>query len=212
MDKRFRHLLIEDPDDPPTEDEIRAIERKLKAKLPTDFLDFLDVANGGQLSNYHVIVPLEPKPEKMGFGGIFTTKGNGLNSFLGGLEMHRSPKYIFEIPEKVLPFAMGGNSFLYLDLRNENLSAVLAFVEGLPAWTGRHQHNTLVKLADKFTDYIDLVTFDVEEYKGFLLAAIAHNDKPAISGIIDYLELALPNWREVFDMNYDDGRPKQLGF
>ena len=132
--------------------------------------------------------------------------------FLHEIEIHQSEKYIFHIPEKVLPFASDGSSYLYLDLRDEAQACVLAFVHGLPTWTGLYQHNTLVKLTDTFSDFIDLLKLDVEEAKELLLAAIARDDKPAISANIDFLELALPNWRAVFGIDYDDGRPKQLGF
>jgi hypothetical protein len=210
MYRRYRHLVIEDPDEAPSEDEIRDIEQALDAKLPYDFLDFLDTANGGSLDSYFLSVPLTPNAEDISFGSIFSTKCSAYGGFLFELEWHTSPKYIFQIPERVLPIASGaGETYLYLDLRSSESTPVTAFIRGLPDWTGLHAYDTVIKVADNFTDYIAMLKFDVEDYKEHLLKLIAKNETKYISATIDYLELALPNWREVFGFDYDDGRPKQ---
>ena len=215
MYRRYQHLVIEDSDEAPTEDEIRDIEWALDAKLPDDFLDFLDVANGSSLESYYVTVQLSPDPEDtedLSFSPIYSTKTTGYGSFLFELERRTAfdPTSPYWIPEKVLPIADGaGDVHLYLDLRREGQSPVMAFISGLPEWTGLHQENTLVKVADNFTDYIAMLKFDVEDYKEHLLNLIAKNETKYISATIDFLELALPNWRDVFGFDYDDGRPKQ---
>ena len=211
MYKRYKNLIIEDPDDPPTHYEIRAIEQALEAKLPYDFLDFLDVANGGNWGDYHFTVPLKPRPEDMGFGQIFSTKRYSYRSFLDKLAIHTSPEYVFRIPKKVLPIAEdGGGSYLYLDFRVKDKSSVVAFIHGLPSWTGLHQKDTVIQIADSFTDYLNGLKFDVDSYKQHLENLIARNETKYISATIDYLELALPDWRDLFGIDYDDGRPRQL--
>lgn len=77
-------------------------------------------------------------------------------------------------------------------------------------WTGLHDDDTPSKLAGNFSEYLQMIRFDTEYNRKLLQKAIEQNNKPAISAIIDLLELALPNWREEFGINYDDGRPKQL--
>jgi hypothetical protein len=60
-----------------------------------------------------------------------------------------------------------------------------------------------------FTEYLAALQLDVSEQRKLLEQAILEQDMDAISANIDFLELALPNWRDVFGFDYDDGRPKQ---
>lgn len=119
MYTRYQHIVIEDADERPSEGEIASIEYELGAKLPYDFLNFLDVANGGCLVDYYVTVPVSTRSENIRFNSILTTKRMEYGSFLGELELHRSPEQIFQIPGKILPFAQSRDgSYLYLDLRD----------------------------------------------------------------------------------------------
>jgi hypothetical protein len=204
MYKQYKHLVIEDPDDPPTESEIRAIEQKLGSILPPNFIDFLNVANGGSLEDYILTVVHSGQPEVMGFSRIFTTRETSPVSFLAIIEMERNSHYA-SIPEKVLPFAEdGGGSTLYLDLRESDHSPVMAFIHGLPAWTGSQQpKDQLIKIADSFSEYLDMLEFDFEYPRQLLLEAISANDEKRIAANIEYLDLALPNWREVWGIDTD---------
>jgi hypothetical protein len=123
MYRRYQHLVIEDPDEPPDEDEIRDIEWALDAKLPCDFLNFLDAANGGRLQDYFLSVPLSPKAEDLSFSSLFSTKGSAYGNFLFELEWHTRPDLIFQIPERVLPIASGASgTHLYLDVHLHRVS------------------------------------------------------------------------------------------
>jgi hypothetical protein len=127
------------------------------------------------------------------------------------LQRHTHPEKIFQIPEKILPIAEGaGEAYLYLDLRVEGKNPVLALISGLPQWTGLHQENTVIKLADSFSDYLNALEFDADFYKSHLATMIARQETKYILATIDYLEFALPNWRELYRIDYDDGRPIQL--
>ena len=213
MYKRYKNIVIESIEEPPTEDEIRAIEWKLETKLPYDFLDFLDVANGGDIEGYYIQVPLSPNPENIGFSHVYSTHGSNYGTFLAEYEFRTGldPDNPFWIPDKVLPIAEGaGSTYLYIDLRDETRSPVVAFVYGLPEWTGLHQQDTVIQVAESFCEYLTALKFDATYYKNHLAKLIANGETQSISATIDYLELALPNWRELFKIDYDDGRPIQL--
>lgn len=116
MERIYKHLKIENTNEPPTSEEIKEIEKYLGATLPHDFLEFLNVANGGYL-NYSIDTDGEP----ISFCSIHRSGKNekdeyGFGTFIG--EMLADRENIISIPEKVLPFALeGGNSSsVYLDL------------------------------------------------------------------------------------------------
>jgi len=200
MYKRYKHLVIQKSDDPPTAAEIRKIERVLGAKLPADFLDFLFVGNGSYLGDYLITVPLKPNAQVMTFS-LFTTK-RGPDSFLNEIKSQRT-SYI-KTPEKVLPIAQnGGGSYLYLDLRERGTSPVVAFIHGLPVWTGLPQQDELIKIADNFSDYLDLLQFDADYNKSLLVDAIAAKDDKRIAACIEYLDSALPGWRQTLGVDID---------
>jgi len=49
MSEKFEYLEIEGATVVPTPQEIEAIESRLGVKLPQDFLDFLEIANGAYI-------------------------------------------------------------------------------------------------------------------------------------------------------------------
>lgn len=199
MYTKYRNIIIENADKPPSNDEIKEIEKILNAKIPEDFLEFLKVGNGGDIEYHLFDVPLEPHSQTTMFSPIYSTKKSSHNDFLYELKSHKER---FQIPEKVLPIAGGTHDYLYLDLR-DGKSDVMAFIAGLPAWTGRHQQDALVKIADNFSDYLDGLIFDAHYWEQHLQKLIAENETKYILSTIEYLDLALPNWREIFGFDYN---------
>jgi hypothetical protein len=58
--------------------------------------------------------------------------------------------------QNMLPIAdNSGSDMLCLDLDPRTFGRVVAFVRGLPAWTGLTQHDTGVVVADDFDAYLD---------------------------------------------------------
>lgn len=157
MERTFKHLKIKNTNEPPTLEEIKEIEEYLGAKLPQDFLDFLNVANGGYI-NYSIDIDGEP----ISFCSIHRTGKNqngeyGYGTFIG--EMLFDRENVISIPEKVLPFALdGGNSSgVYLDLTPEGNGRIVAFVHGLPEWTVRERQDKFVEIAPSFSKYVELL-------------------------------------------------------
>ena len=157
MDRTYKHLKIKNAKESPTFEEIKEIENHLGAKLPQDFLNFLNVANGGYL-NYSIDIDGEP----ISFCSIHRSgkSGNGeygYGTFIG--EMLSDRENIISIPEKVLPFALdGGNSSgVYLDLTPEGNGRIVAFVHGLPEWTGRERRDKFIEIASNFSEYVELL-------------------------------------------------------
>jgi len=157
MDETFyKHLRIYHAKGEPSASEISEIEDLLDAKLPTSFLDFLKAANGGY---FEFCIDIEG--DSLSFGSIYQTGKDsngsyGFGTFVGEIESERNG--FLEIPRQVLPFASdGGGSYVYLDLTEEGNGRVVAFVHGLPEWTGKPQEDRFIELAASFDEYLDLL-------------------------------------------------------
>lgn len=76
----------------------------------------------------------------LSFSSIFSTKksnnyGNPYNTFIYEILECRK---LFQIPKEVVPFAVdGGGSLIFLDLTEKGNGQIVAFIHGLPEWTGR---------------------------------------------------------------------------
>ena len=150
---RYRHLAIERAKPPPTDTQLAAVEALLGANLPASFRDFLRVANGGYLQ-YVVDVPTgSGKIEPLCFGSIFSADEGTFcdETFVGEI---RSQREYVKILQGVLPFARdGGGSVVYLDLSRKGHGRVVAFVMGLPEWTGKRTDSAFIELASSFDEY-----------------------------------------------------------
>lgn len=155
--KKFREFIIYKPQEPPTKSEIEEIESFLGAKLPFEFVEFLNYANGGVM-NY--CVEIAQINDILSFCSIFSTKK--LNSYGTKHEtfIHEifECREIFKTPKEVLPFAIdGGGSLLFLDLTKGGKSRVVAFVHGLPEWTGRLGEDNFIEIAPNFENYLQML-------------------------------------------------------
>jgi hypothetical protein len=190
---KFRHLAIERTKPPPTEGQILAIETLLGAPLPASFRDFLQVANGGYL-DYVVDVPVgDGQSEELCFCSIFSAdEGNFCDeTFLGEI---RSARQYQKIPPGVLPFARdGGGSAVYLDLSPQGRGRVVAFVEGLPEWTGLRTQSAFIELAASFDEYVDKLRID----RNMVLFELPHAKSVAqLDATQEWLDIAIPSWRD----------------
>lgn len=201
MPTTYRHIVIEGTKGPPEAAEVEAIEQELGAALPLSFRQFLEVANGSTLE-YSVRVSPTPDGEELLFGQLFQAGKDsngeyGSGTLIGEARNHRS---FIGIPKAVLPFARdGGDSTVYLDLTESGRGRVVAFVFGLPAWTGLRQEDALVEVARNFDEYLSRLYFDedfLEETFGLLEKAISDRDEERVRANREYLDLAVPDWRE----------------
>ena len=157
MSGKFEHREIEGGKGAATPQEIEDIESLLGEKLPEDFLDFLEIANGAYLN---ACIRIPPDDEELSFCTIYQTgkdesRGYGYETFIGEIQMERQHK---NTPKEVLPFARdGGSSVVYLDLTAEGNGRVVAYVHGLPDWASPHQEDRYIVLAPDFLSYTKLL-------------------------------------------------------
>jgi hypothetical protein len=191
---RFRHVAIERAKPAPTNEQLAAIEDLLGAPLPASFRAFLHVANGGYIE-YVIDVPLGgDKSEALGFSGIFSANDGNFcdGTFVGEI---RSSREYQKIPQGVLPFARdGGGSMAYLDLSSQGNGRIVAFVHGLPEWTGLRTHSKYIELASSFDEYVDKLRIDRE----VLMIQLEEDAQTAehVNATEEYLDIAMPSWRE----------------
>lgn len=191
---RFRHLAIERAKPAPSDEQLRGIEDLLGAKLPGSFCKFLRVANGGYVE-YVIDVPMgDGKTEALSFCGIFSADEGTFcdETFVGEI---RSGREYAKIPLGVLPFARdGGGSIVYLDLSDEGRGRVVAFVEGLPAWTGLRTESAFIELASSFDEYVDKLHID----RGDVIRQLAEDAKEMahVDATEEWLDVGMPRWRD----------------
>jgi hypothetical protein len=200
--RRYRHLAIEWSKGPPDPDEVEAIERTLGARLPVDFREFLDVANGGSC-DYLISVPVTPEGVDMFFPGIYLAGKNrkgeySEGTFLWEIEAERQVK---RLPREVLPFAHSGDDgVVFLDLTDRGAGRVIAFI---PGWAGGSEgagKSSFVVLAPSFADYVSLLRVDALECERAAREAFDTKDPLRIQAIREYLDIGLPDWRERFGL------------
>lgn len=189
---RFRHLAIDRPRPPASDDELRAVEGALGAALPASFREFLRAAGGGAVE-YVIDVPTSRGgTEPMTFGSIFSAHASDAENLLGEISSARA---VTEVPPGVLPFARdGGGSVVYLDLSPEGRGRVVAFLDAKPAWTGRERASGFVELATSFDAYVEKLRIDREYVLELLeseVSAPSHVDATE-----EWLDIGMPGWRE----------------
>ncbi len=142
----YRGLIIDDTNPPPTAAQLTAVEQSLGCKLPEDYLQFLNTCNGGT-AEYEIEATFDDgHSESLSFSEMFSA-ATLLSELAEARRMEGFPARC------VLPIARGGAAMLYLDLQSGY--EVVALAEGLPAWTGLRQENSLVHVADSFNAYLD---------------------------------------------------------
>ncbi len=204
---RYKHIVIEDFKGPPDLREFEAIEQELGAALPSSFRQFLEVANGGTLK-YSVLVPLlpngdrEPMFDEMTFCNLFYAGRDhngeyGDGTLIGEVRSHRHSKII---PEKVLPFAQDTeDSTLYLDLTESGHGRIITFEAFQPVWTNLEDNDAWVEVAPTFDEYLSRLYLDddfLEETFNLLGKAVSDGDEERVRANREYLDAAVPDWRE----------------
>lgn len=195
MHKEYQGIVVNNPHDKPTSKEISEIEQKIGIKLPQQFLRFLNIANGAEVSLYEISLPnysiaIEPQ-------AIFTTKADIKPTFGNFAFMidFLQDSYI-ELPKRILPFMKASNEiFFFLDLRDEKKLPVLLLKHGRPAWTGQSSQDELIQLVENFEDFTKMWHLNLPKLEEDLTYAVKNDDIELKKEIIKFLELAVPDWR-----------------
>ncbi len=202
MITRYRHLVISGFVGEPVQSELEAIEQKLGASLPVDFVEFLNVANGGNTVFSASVPPSDGEP--IGLSSLYSTKSAGTGesiyeTFLGQIELARQNP---TMPEEVLPFAdNGGGSTFYLDLTPDGQGRVVVFRHGLPAWTGRPSDDAFIQVARTFVEFVDSLFIETDYAKVILEDAIASQGEEYIAVVKASIDVGFPDWRERLGMD-----------
>lgn len=198
----YRDKVIFGPFSDPDPDELAELETVVRVRLPTPYRAFLQVANGGRL-DYHVRLPAEAGREVIPFWHLYrlgagdpAKKGFGT---LPGEYGNRNSLWISEFAslERMLPIADDSSSnLLCLDLDPKTWGRVVAFIYGLPAWTGLTQHDVGAVVGDDFDAYLDGL-FIAEDDARYKWVSAQH---PTVSAqrrdaVRLWLDLGLPGWR-----------------
>ena len=186
----YRNRIIDDTNPPPSPQLVAQLEESLGCELPTDYRQFLDVCNGGH-AEYEVDVKFDDGTlEPLSFGALYAVALGSWETLPFELtEVRQQNGFPNEL---VLPIARnGGGSMLFLDLRNSY--RVVAFVHGLPAWTGLRQQDTLVNVAPTFHDYLDALYISDD----MIVDAITHFDPKynVPEMMAEWFDTGSPNWR-----------------
>lgn len=147
----YRDLVVESRGPPVATLLVQEVEALLGCALPSDYREFLVECNGGHMG-YQIEVSFPNGfREYLEYGSLYSVDHGEWET--NPFELRRAREDNQVPPQGVLPIARdGGGSVLYIDLRAGY--RVVAFVEGLPGWTGRSQESSLVEVATSFDEYL----------------------------------------------------------
>ena len=189
----YRDLIIETDKPPPTSERIKQLETALGLPLPNDYKKFLSHCNGGYM-DYQINVTFPNcRSEFIGYGALYSVSEGEWET--NPFELYQGRKLSGLPPSGVLPIARdGGGSILYLDLRRGY--KVVAFVHGLPAWTGLRQEDTLIQAASSFDDYLSqlVICDDIaqDHIENFEITP------ESVAATIQWLDSGNKDWRSKF--------------
>ncbi len=195
----YKHVVIADAQEKPTDEEIKALEKDLTTSLPESYRAFLDIANSGDLGFYYLDVPHPEMTIPRSFGFLYGTKpkmaGLPMGQFSHELVQSRDGA---QLPNEVLPVARDSSGCeLYLDLTpGEGSGNVVAFIQGIEGWEDQPKDNAWVTVALDWDDYLNRLKLEEVFCKEQLDEAIAENNPEKLKGMIDLLNKAKPDWRE----------------
>lgn len=200
---QYQERWIETAQTPVSEDTLVRIETTLGAALPEDYKHFLRTVNGGYLE-YDLPVTFEDgSHEYLSFSTLFHADPTGeweSNPF----ELEQARQQPDFPPAGILPIARdGGSSVLYLDLRQG--CQVVAHAAGLPAWTGKRQHDALLVVANSFDDYLCRLTLSEETIIGHIQSFDATPD--TVQATLDWFDSAEKSWRQKYHAIWNEKVP-----
>jgi hypothetical protein len=199
LTRRYRNIMVFGPFQHVRPADLAELEDEIGGPLPASYRAFIEIANGGN-PQYAVRIPPRPDGEVLLFERL-----HSVSELLS--EYRELPKTIFGAAfaamgvtaGSLLPIAEdGGGSTLFLDLSPETHGRVLAFVFGLPAWTGPERAAGIGVVADDFDGYLDLLFIDDDTAEGIWEDAL--EDEPTDPwrlAVERWLDHGRPGWRDL---------------
>lgn len=190
LSRRYRDLVLFGPFTPLPPDGLASIEAALGISLPQSYRRLLEVANGGTVE-YDVHLPAG---DVVSFPDLIPADQLGAEF----RSLQESFLAVHLPVGSLLPVARDGcGSLLMLDVGAERYGRVVAFVHGLPAWTGSSRDDMFVELAPDIDAYLDALFIDDEtaesEWSGVLGTALYN---PWRDVVVQWLDLGVPGWRD----------------
>jgi SMI1/KNR4 family protein SUKH-1 len=190
LSRSYRELVLFGPFTPLPPDRLATVESAVGLPLPVSYLRLLEVANGGTVE-YDVTTPageVVSFPDLVPADRLAAEYRALQESFLA---VHLPVGHLLPVARD------GGGSLLMLDLGTEHYGRVVAFVHGLPAWTGSSRDDMFVELAPDIDSYLDSLFIDDEtaesEWSGVVGTALYN---PWRDVIVQWLDRGLPGWRD----------------
>lgn len=190
LSRSYRELVLFGPFSVVPPDVLAAVEAEVGGPLPLPYLRLLETANGGTVE-YDVRTPagdVVSFPDLIPADRLVMEYQALQESFLA-----------VHLPvANLLPVARADDgSLLMLDVGFERYGRVVAFVHGLPAWTGSTRDDAFVELAPDIDAYVDSLFIDDEtaesEWSGVLGTALYN---PWRDVVAQWLDQGLPGWRQ----------------
>lgn len=197
---KFGEIIIKDFLGAPEEGEIKALEELVQTSLPDSYKAFLQVANGGNLDGYYVDVDHPDMKIPRSFSLLYGTKPR-LEDSSYGVFAHEIAlsREAAQLPPQVLPIARDNSGCeLYLDLTDFEAMGedrVVAFIHGIPDLEDQPEANAWVTIAVHFEDFIKQLQADEVYCREVLQETVEKTNPERQTQMIDFLDLALPNWR-----------------
>lgn len=200
---KYRNLLFEDTNPPASDAEISAVERELGGSLPDDYKAFLRSCNGGYL-DYDILIHFDNgQSEYLSFSGLYKV-GLDDNWESNPFELKQARKLQGYPDTGVIPIARdGGSSVLYLDLREG--CRVVAFIHGLPEWTGSRQDDAWVVVAGSFEEYLDQLTISDETIESHITDFEVFES--SVNATIEWFDSIGLEWRDKFRRQWNERVP-----
>lgn len=191
---KYRNLLFDDTNPPASDADISAVECELGVSLPDDYKAFLTSCNGGYL-DYDILIRFDKgRSEYLSFSSLYKVAPDDdweCNPF----ELKQARRQQGYPDTGVIPIARdGGSSVLYLDLREG--CRVIAFIHGLPEWTGLRQDDAWVVVAGSFEEYLDQLTISDETIDSHITNFEV--SESSVNATIEWFDSIGLEWRDKF--------------
>jgi hypothetical protein len=197
--RRYRGRVLYGPFASLDPGDMQALEAETGYPVPVAYRAFLEVAHGGSL-DYSVRVPPGPDGEIIAFSDLYRAGRDDRGEYGFGTLTgeYRQWAKIIGAGRALLPIAHnGGGDTLFLELDGQSPGRVIAFIHGLPSWTGLTGQDTVAVVGDSFDAYLDslFISEDIAEMAWEDAQNIDSSD-PWHDAVEAWLNEGLPGWRE----------------